>query len=130
MSRACEAPERRLIRINEMRRIDRYYRVRFEDDRVLRDWATTVMELAVRPFGLRSVGAGDRAVVFIPLMPAPGASAFGYVSDDARVLADHFAPAVQLDGIVVHLGELPEGLTLLYGDGGDADAYEHRVIAP
>lgn len=47
--------------------------------------------------------------------------------DDARVLADAFAPGVQLDGTVVPLDELPEGLTLLYGDGGDADAYERRV---
>lgn len=113
-----------------MSRIDRYHRVRFEDDRALRDWAATVMRLAVRPLGLRSAGAGDRAVVFVPLMPSPGASAFGYVSDDARVLADQFASGVQLDGTVVQLGELPEGLTLLYGDGDDADAYEHRVSAP
>jgi len=112
-----------------MPRIDRYYRVRFQDDRALRDWAATVVRLAVRPLGLRSAGAGDRAVVFIPLLPPPGASAFGYVSDDARVLADDFAPGVQLDGTVLQLGELPEGLTLLYGDGSDADAYEHRVIA-
>src|SRR3712207_6823104 len=108
-----------------MPRIDQYYRVRFEDDRALRDWSARVMQLAVRPLGLRSAGVGDHAVVFIPLMPARGASAFGYVSDDARVLAEHFAPDAQLDGTVVQLGELPQGLTLLYGDGADADAYEH-----
>ena len=113
-----------------MRRIDRYHRVKFEDDGALRDWAAALMRLAVRPLGLRSTGAGDRAVVFIPLLARPGASAFGYVSDDARVLADEFAPGVQLDGTVVQLGELPEGLTLLYGYGGDADAYERRTTLP
>jgi hypothetical protein len=126
VSRACAAPERRLTRSNRMPRINRYYRVRFEDDRALRDWATGVMRLAMRPLGLSSAGAGDRAVVFVPLRTRPGALAFGYVSDDARVLADAVAPGGQLDGTVVPLDELPEGLTLLYGDGGDADAYERR----
>lgn len=112
-----------------MPRIDRYYRVSFVDDHALRDWAAALLRVALRPLGLRSAGAGDHAVVFVPLIPPRGHLAFGYVSDDARVLADELAPGAELDGTVVQLGDLPDGLTLLYGDGADADAYEHRGAA-
>ena len=104
-----------------------FHRVRFADGRTLDDWSATVIDLAVKPLGLRSAGAGPRPVVFVPLRRPPDGLVFGYVSDDARSLADGLTPRVELDGTLVPLGELPEGLTLLYGDGGDADAYEGRV---
>ena len=103
-----------------------YHRVRFADGRALDDWAKDVVKLAVRPFGLRSAGAGPHPVVFVPLRPPPDGLVFGYVSDDACALADGMAPRVELDGTTVPLRELPAGLTLLYGDGSDADAYEGR----
>jgi hypothetical protein len=105
-----------------------YHRVRFADGRALDDWAADVIHLAVRPLGLRSAGAGPRPVVFIPLQPPPDGVIYGYVSDDACRLADGLAPRVELDGTLVSLRELPEGLTLLYGEGGDADAYEGRAV--
>ena len=112
-----------------MTRIGPYHRVRFADQLALRDWATAVMRLAARPLGLRSAGAGSRAVVFVPLMPRAGTSVFGYVSDDALALTNGCAPDVQLDGTVLEPHELPAGLTLLYGDGAAAEAYEHRPRA-
>ena len=112
-----------------MTRVNQYYQVRFADVRALRDWATAVMQLAARPLGLRSAGAGGRAVVFVPLMPRAGTSVYGYLSDDACPLADGLAPDVQLDGTVLRADELPAGLTMLYGDGAEAEAYEHRKRA-
>jgi len=109
-----------------MAHVRHYHRVRFADGRALDDWAGEVIRLAVRPLGLRSAGAGAHPVVFIPLRPPRNGLVFGYVSDDACALADGLAPRVELDGTLVPLRELPDGLTLLYGDGGDVDAYEGR----
>ena len=109
-----------------MASVNRYHRVRFADRSALDDWASDVIELAVRPLGLRSSGAGPHPVVFIPLRTPPDGLVFGYVSDDACPLADGLSPRVELDGTLVPLPELPEGLTLLYGDGNDAAAYESR----
>ena len=111
-----------------MRHIDQYYRVRFTDDRALRDWAAELMQLALRPLGLWRAGAGNRVTVFVPLRPAAGASVLAYVSEDARPLADGVTPGIEVD-TTVGLTDLPEGLTLLLGDGADAEAYEHRARA-
>lgn len=111
-----------------MRHIDQYYRVKFTDDRALRAWAAEVMQLALRPLGLWGAGAGSRATVFVPLMPATGTSVFAYISEDARALADGVAPGIELES-TIGLNDLPAGLTLLLGDGADAEAYEQRARA-
>ena len=109
-----------------MRHVDRYYRVKFKDDGSLRDWAAEVVRLALRPLGLKTAGVGDRATIFVPLKRSTGTPVVAYVSEDARVLADGVAPGIELETGVVGLADLPKGLTLLYGDGADAEAYEQR----
>ena len=110
-----------------MRPVDRFYRVRFADERVLREWSMRVLEVAAAREDL-AVGAGARWVIFVPLRAPRTETVYGYVSEPARGLASGLARGVDLDGSMLSMRELPEGLTLLMGDGSDAAAYERRLV--
>jgi hypothetical protein len=55
-------------------------------------------------------------------MPKRSAPAYGYLSEGARKLVSEVDAAAEIDGVSVSLSELPEGLTLLYDYGIDAEA--------
>ena len=112
---------------DEMKPIDRFYPVRFPSPEELRAWRIRLLEYATKVGGLAAVGAGEaRPVVFVPLLPKGHSSVYAYVSEGGRRLVREFSRLAELEA-PVSLGELPDGHTLLYGDGGDASAYERRA---
>ncbi|MFN2566594.1 MAG: hypothetical protein ABR499_16480 [Gemmatimonadaceae bacterium] len=101
--------------------------MRFTDEQTMREWARRVQEFATRAEGLESGAVEPRPVIFMPLIPRRGRKAFAYVSDGARELAVGLTKGVELDEAAARLRELPEGLSLLCGDGRDVAAYERRL---
>jgi hypothetical protein len=110
-----------------MRSLDRFYRLRFADERVLREWTMRALEAAAVRLDVGGGRRGPRHVVFVPLNPSPTGAVFGYLSEGARGVASGLAKGVELDGTVVTLGGLPDGLTLLSGRDGDAAEYSGRA---
>jgi len=106
--------------------VDRYYRVRFPDADALRVWRGRLLEYAATVGGLAAGALDSRPVVFVPLMPEGHTSVYAYVSEAGRALVREFSRAAVIEAAPVALRELPDGLTLLYGDGVDADAYAAR----
>ncbi len=109
-----------------VRPVERLYRVTFPDPDELRAWRIRVLEYAATVGGLENSGPESRLVVFVPLLPRGHASVHAYVSEGARGLVHNFSRGARLD-TAVPLRELPDGLTLIYGEGVDASAYEHRL---
>ena len=103
--------------VNEPEPIDRLYRVTFVSPDELRSWRVRVLDYAAKVGGLPVSGDESRLVVFVPLLPQGSKSVHAYVSDGAR--------AAQIEA-PVPLQQLPDGLTLIYGDRVDASAYEQR----
>jgi hypothetical protein len=106
--------------------VDRYYRVKFPDPDALRAWRGRVLEYAATADGLAGGTPESRPVLFVPLLPEGRRSVYAYVSEAARPLVRELAEAAQIEAAPVTLRELPDGLTLLYGDGVDAEAYTNR----
>jgi hypothetical protein len=112
-----------------VRSVDRFYRVRFADEKVLREWTMRVLEVAAARQDV-ATRAEPRLVVFVPFMASRRGSPYAYVSESARGLAHGLARGVDLDESTQSLPELPDGLSLLIGDSSDAEAYEHRLRGP
>ena len=108
-----------------MKPVERLYRVRFPDPDELRDWRVRVLEYAATVGGLAAMTPESRLVVFVPLLARGNRSLHAYVSDAARALVHNFSRLARIEEALPLL-ELPEGLTLIYGEGVDASAYEHR----
>jgi len=106
--------------------VERLYRVTFPNPDELRAWRIRVLEYAATVGGLPGGAAESRLVVFVPLLPRGHKSVHAYVSDGARGLVRNFSREAYIDA-AVSLRELPDGLTLIYGEGADASAYEHRL---
>ena len=107
-----------------MQPTDRFYRVRFADSQVLREWSLRALEVAASADDVSTRAASPRAVVFIPRRAPGEGAAYAYVSEDARGLASTLIQDVTLDRTAVSIRDLPEGLGLLLGDASDMDAYE------
>lgn len=110
-----------------LRPVDRFYRVTFADERGFRLWAERVVEFTAALQDLVPDRFERRPVIFVQLRVAPGSRPVAYVSAGARGLSAHISGGVIVDPTPVAASELPGGLTMLFGDGVDADAYErHR----
>jgi hypothetical protein len=108
------------------RPVDRFYRVTFVDERGFRLWTERVVEFtsALRDF-IPAV-LDMRPVIFVPLRPAPGEPLFAYVSAGARGLAAHISGGTWVDPTPLSAGDLPRGLTMLFGEAVDAAEYDRR----
>ena len=109
-----------------MKPVERYYRIKFPQPDDLRAWRVRLLDYAGRVGGLVAGTAESRPVVFVPLLPKGSNSVHAYVSEGGRALAHEFSRVAEVEG-TVHLRELPDGLTLIFGDGVDASAYEQRL---
>jgi hypothetical protein len=105
------------------RAMDRFYHVTFADERGFRLWTERVVEFTSALREIIPAVVEMRPVIFVPLRPAPGEPLFAYVSTGARGLAAHISGGTKLDPAPVSIGELPHGLTMLFGDGVDAAEY-------
>lgn len=105
-----------------------FYRVRFADRQVLREWSLRVLEVLAARDDVGTAAAGARQVVFIPLKSSRGGTLYGYVSEAALSLLHAFAQGVELDGTTMRLRDLPDWLGLLVGAPSDATAYERRDL--
>lgn len=103
-----------------------FYRVRFGSRKRLRDWVTRVRVFSQTLHGLEEAEVEPRPVVFAPLIPKDDGDACAYVSDGARWLVISLGIVAELDGATLRTRDLPDGLSLVYGDGVDAEAYERR----
>jgi hypothetical protein len=108
------------------RPVDRFYRVTFGDERAFRLWAERVVEFAAALQDVVPDLREIRPVIFVQLRPSRDAPPYAYVSAGARGLATHISGGTKVDASPVSMSELPNGLTMLYGEGVDADAYQHR----
>src|SRR5918997_7197649 len=108
------------------RPVDRFYRVTFADERGFRLWAERVVEFTAALQDLVLDRFDLRPVIFVQLRVAPGVPPVAYVSAGARGLATHISGGVTVGSTPVTASELPDGLTMLFGDGVDADAYDRR----
>ena len=108
--------------------VEHLYRVTFPNPDELRAWRVRVLEYAATVDALPGGAPEPRLVVFVPLLPRGRESVHAYVSDGARGLVRDFSREAQIDA-AIPLRELPDGLTLIYGEGVDASAYEHRPRA-
>jgi hypothetical protein len=106
--------------------VERLYRVTFPSPDELRAWRVRVLEYAATAGGPAGGAPESRLVVFVPLLPRGHKSVHAYVSDGARGLVRDLSREADI-GKAVSLRELPDGLTLIYGEGVDASAYEHRL---
>jgi len=100
--------------------------VSFADERGFRLWTERVVEFTAALRDILPDLREMRPVIFVPLRPTASAPLFAYVSVGARGLAAHISGGARVDPTPVSLSELPPGLTLLFGEGADADDYEHR----
>jgi hypothetical protein len=108
------------------RPVDRFYRVTFADERGFRMWAERVVEFTAALQDLVLERFERRPVIFVQLRVAQGMQPVAYVSAGARGLAAHISGGATVAPQPVMASELPDGLTMLFGDGADADAYERR----
>ena len=106
--------------------IEQFYLVNFPSADELRAWRGRILVYAAKVGGLTAGAAGPRPVVFVPLMPQGYDRVDAYVSEGARSLVREFARHAQI-GKAMRLKELPDGLTLLYGDEADVIAYAKRL---
>jgi hypothetical protein len=107
--------------------MDCFYRVTFVDERGFRMWAERVVEFTSILQDIVPDLQDIRPVVFTQLRPAPGSTPEAYVSPGARGLAANIAGgAAKVDPTPIKASELPRGLTMLFGEGVDADEYERR----
>jgi hypothetical protein len=109
-----------------LRPVDRFYRVTFADERGFRLWAERVVEFTAALQDLVLERFERRPVIFVRPEVARGMQPVAYVSAGARGLAAHISGGARVDPAPVMASELPDGLTMLFGDGVDADAYERR----
>jgi hypothetical protein len=109
--------------------VTRFYRITFNDERSFRLWTERVVEFSAV---VRDLVADRRLelrpVIFLPLRPTPGEVLQAYVSPGARTLTTHLSGAAKVDAEPISAEELPRGLTMLFGDGVDAAAYEKRHV--
>lgn len=103
-----------------------FYRVTFTDERSFRLWTERVVEFTATLRDILPDLHEIRPVIFVPLHPATGAALHAYVSAGARGLAAHMSGGARVDLTPLTLSELPAGLTMLFGEGADADEYENR----
>ena len=108
------------------RAVDRFYRVTFADERGFRLWTERVVEFTSALRDLVPALLDMRPVIFVPLRPAPDEPLVAYVSAGARGLAAHISGGAKVDPTPLSVGDLPGGLTLLFGEGVDAAEYERR----
>ena len=108
------------------RPVEHFYRVAFADERGFRLWTERVVEFTAALRDIIPAVLEMRPVIFVPLRPAPGEPLFAYVSAGARGLAAHISGGTKVDPTPVAVADLPRGLTMLFGEGADAAAYERR----
>jgi hypothetical protein len=128
--------------------VDRFYRVRFTDERALHEWALEVLEVvaaredrgiteetSIRPERDAPIvqagsgsAAGARSVVFIRLKASRAGTVYGYVSEAALGLVRGLAQDAEVDGTPMPMRDLPDWLGLLIGSASDATAYERRDL--
>lgn len=108
------------------RAVDRFYRVTFGDERGFRLWTERVVEFTAILQDVFPAIQDMRPVIFVQLRPSDSAPLQAYVSAGARGLAAHISGGAKVDPTPVTMSELPPGLTMLFGEGVDADEYEHR----
>jgi hypothetical protein len=108
------------------RPVDRFYRVTFADEKVFRTWSERALEFTATLQEFSADLIDPRPVAFVQLTPRPGSPPVAYVSEGARGLASVLIGMAHLTATPVSLWELPDGLTMLFGHGVDADAYERR----
>ena len=113
-------------REESIRPIVRFYRVTFADERGFRLWTERVVEFTSAMRDLIPALLDMRPVIFVPLRPAPDEPLVAYVSAGARGLAAHISGGTKVDATPVTVHDLPGGLTMLFGEGVDAAAYERR----
>jgi hypothetical protein len=106
--------------------VDRFYRVRFADDHAFRAWSERVRDFVTALQNIAPDLMEPRVVVFVPLMPTLGAPVSAYVSEGARGFSSILFGSAHVEWSPVPMAELPDGLSLLFGEGVDADAYARR----
>ena len=110
----------------QVRPVEQFYRVRFPDYRDLHAWMRRVLDHAAVAEEAKAWDDRPRPVIFVPLMAHREPAAFAYVSEGARSLALTLGRGVEVGEGVVAIRDLPDGLTLLYGEGADAESYMSR----
>lgn len=96
----------------------------FADERGFRLWTERVVEFTAALRDIVPDLLDMRPVIFVPLRPTPGVPLHAYVSTGARGLAAHISGGAKVDPTPLPMSELPPGLTMLFGEGADADEYE------
>jgi hypothetical protein len=108
------------------RAVSRFYRVKFVDERRFRLWTERVVEFTSALRELLPDRLDMRPVIFVPVQPAPGAPIYAYVSAGVRGLAADISDGATVEPAPVNIAELPNGLTILFGEAIDAVAYAKR----
>jgi len=106
------------------RPVDSFYRVTFADERGFRLWTERVMQFTSALRDVIPAVLDTRPVIFMPLRPAPGEPLVAYVSAGARAIAAHIYGGTNVDATPVSVDDLPQGLTMLFGEGVDAAEYQ------
>jgi hypothetical protein len=107
--------------------VDRFYRAAFSDERSFWEWTERVAEFATLVRDVYLDRSELRAVIFVPQWPRPGAPIRAYVSVGACGLAARMSPGALIDrSTILSAGELPHGLTMLFGHDVDEAEYEKR----
>jgi hypothetical protein len=105
-----------------MQGVDRFYRVRFADEKTLREWSMRVMEVAAARADV-AIGA-SRPVVLVPRRLPSGGPVYGHVNAPALGFVEAFASGVELEGDPVPAAELPKDLAVFLGADRDVAVYE------
>lgn len=108
--------------------VDAFYRVAFRDDSSFRQWTERVTEFAAIARHILADRSEMRPVVFVPQGPARGTPLRAYVSPGARGMAMRISDGVLIDRTLVTAADLPEGLTMILGDGVDEAEYAKRTL--
>jgi hypothetical protein len=106
--------------------VDRFYQLTFSHESDFRKWTERIVEFTAALRDIIPDRPELRPVIFVPLRPASGAPIHAYVSVGARGLGVHLSGGAKVDTTLISLADLPQGLTMLYGEGIDADEYAKR----
>ena len=106
--------------------VDRFYQLTFADESDFRKWTERIVEFTAALRDILPERPELRPVIFVPLRPEHGAPIHCYLSVGARGLGVHLSGGAKVGTTLISLADLPRGLTMLYGDGVDADAYAKR----
>jgi hypothetical protein len=107
-----------------MEGVDRFYRVRFADEKTLREWSMRVMEVAAAGDDV-AMGAA-RPVILVPRRLPNSGPVYGHVNAGALGFVSGFVSGVELEGDPVPAGELPKDLAVFLGADRDVAADQPR----